>query len=179
MYYWHSFKLKNMKLTLKLTALLLLFYSCSDKEDDFENDYVTLKDSYYKMTSFISTQSIIDINNDGIINSDVFLELSHYSTVYGLNKKVKKKQTLFSFYIPHQYIFPDGLVDFERNGFTILLDNDVHFVENILIDNENEVKYFSKISETKYRLILAKKYYDFRSSQYTYNEFEINYELAD
>ena len=168
-----------MKLTLKFAFLLFVFYSCSREEDDFINNTIALKDSYYKMTSFTSTESLVDINNDGIINSDVFLELSHYSTVYDLNKKVKKKQTLFSFYIPHQYIFPDGLVDFERNGFTILLDNDVHSVENILIDNENEVKYFSKISETKYKLILAKKYYDFRSSQYTYNEFEINYELAD
>ena len=74
---------------------------------------------------------------------------------------------------------PNGFVEFSRNGFIVKLDKENHLIENLIIDNENEIKHFSKISETKYKLILIKSYYDFNTSQIINNEFEVIYEKVD
>ena len=161
---------------------MILFYSCSrEYDDDFEN-----KDFYYKITSFTSTQSLIDINNDGVINSNILLETTNYSSYpYDLEIKIKKSNDFISFYLPFQNIMydlnccPNGFVEFSRNGFVIRLGKENHLIENLIIDNENEVKHFSKISETKYKLILIKSYYDFNTSQIINNEFEVIYEKVD
>ncbi len=170
-----------MKLILKTTFFLILFYSCSNEYDE-EN--IQLKQKLYKITSFTSTQSLIDINNDGVINSNILLETTNYSSYpYDLEIQIKRNNDFISFYLPFQNITydlnccPNGFVEFSRNGFVVKLDKENHLIENLIIDNENEIKYFDKISETRYRLIVIKKYYDFSTSQDINNEFEIIYDL--
>ena len=52
-------------------------------------------------------------------------------------------------------------------------------IENYIIDNDNKIISFRKISETKYKLIFQKKYYDFNTMQDVNGEFTIIYELND
>ena len=82
-----------MKLILKTTFFLILFYSCSREYDE---DHFPLEQKLYKITSFTSTQSLIDINNDGVINSNILLETTNYSSYpYDLKIQIKKAMILF------------------------------------------------------------------------------------
>ncbi len=170
-----------MKKLIKTTFLLILFYSCSN---EYVDDNIPLEQKFYKIVSFTSTQGLIDINNDGVINSNILLETTNYSSYpYDLQIMIKRSKDYVSFYLPFQNIVydfnccPSGYVEFTRNGSILELEKENHLIENLIIDDENEIKYFGKISETRYKLILIKTYYNFNISQNINSEFEIIYEM--
>jgi len=72
-----------------------------------------------------------------------------------------------------------GYVEYGTNGFTMLLDINNHYIENYVVDDEYEVKFFKKISERRYELKILKKYYDFNTLESRHIEFDVVYELVN
>jgi len=164
---------------LLLVLTIFSFSSCHKNEELG----VTLDDRFYKILSFTS-QNTIDVNNDGQSNTDVLVQLTNYANYpYDFEILVKRELTLYNFYIPAQSIIYDSnnaaYVNFDREIYIKSLEDNSDYIENYIIDNDNKIISFRKISETKYKLIFQKKYYDFNTMQDVNGEFTIIYELND
>jgi len=171
-------KLQYFFLILTIASM----FGCSDDESSTTN-----QDDYYRVLSFETTaNSEIDLNNDGISNSNVLNELTNYS-IYPFDLEIKSlnNQKLYSFYLPNQNIqydlncCPSGYVEFARNGFTITLDNDIFSTENMEIDSDNYVINFTKQNNNQMKIVLRKKYFDFNDISFKNIEFEIIYEKTN
>jgi hypothetical protein len=166
---------------IMLIAFQLLFLSCTDDNDIIGDNKVSKE---FKITSFKSFENQIDINNDNITNSNMLLEIENYFNSADLETKEFDNEILISFYIPKQNIYydynccPSGYVEFSKNGFTLLTNKDI-VVEDVIIDEENRIINFSKISDLKYKLILQKKYFNFDLMQFDFVNFEILFELSN
>jgi len=174
------FKTKNMKNLqhLFLIVTIVSIFGCSEDESSTTYEY-----NYYRVLSFeTAANSKIDLNNDGVSNSNILNELTNYSTYpYDLVMKSLNNQKLYSFYLPNQNIqydlnsCPSGFVEFARNGFIITLDNDIFSTENMEIDSDNYLIYFTEQNNNQMKIILRKKYFDFNDNSSKNIEFEITY----
>jgi len=182
-------------------GLLTLAFACSG--DDSETAIRYKESTYYKMINFDLIEEDyyfyhnnrgkakpIDLNNDGISNTNILLELDHYFSeprTYDLeiNKEKGKKtyEAFASFYLPRQYFILDGdipppiTVQFEKHGFPLIFKEN-ELIENYYVGREDIVIKFEKKSDTQYELILEKEFYDFATSSNTRNWYKIIYEKS-
>ena len=164
-----------MKSIIKIIFITGLIISCSKERSEIVG--ITLEDYQYKITSFTS-QNSIDINNDGIANTDMLLELSDYFLPsYDLRILVKRELVLYDFFLPFQNIDYSDYVQFTKFGYSIITEEKFDLIENYDLNNETKVISFEKISELEYKLTLEKKYFDFNLNQDVNCRFNITYEL--
>ncbi|MEZ0007364.1 hypothetical protein ABH942_002745 [Flavobacterium sp. 28YEA47A] len=172
-----------MKKIMFLFLCFTVIFSC---ENDSKIEGEIKRDSYFRITEFIISENSIDLNNDNIMNTNMFLEfLNYFNSTYDLQIKTNKNSSLLSFYLPKQNIFfdylccPNGYVEFSKNGFTINMNRTQTRLENQIIDNENKVILFSKLNDSSYKLILEKKYFDFNSNSLSAKIYEIKYDMIN
>lgn len=170
----------------RIALILVCFIMLSSCEEDLETMNWMPEDVYYKIISFRVADGSIDLNNDGIKNADIFLEVTNYfNGTYNLQIKSNSDSSLLSFYFPAQNISydylccPDGYVEFYKNGFTTLVRKNQPILESRVIDADNKIIQFSKVTETRYKLLLEKKYFDFSTTSYQTKTFEIVYDRID
>ena len=165
-------KMKNIKLIL----IILLIISC--KKNSNYNE-IKNKQLLYHIQSFSTVDGAIDINNDGITNTDILYELTNYSKPnYDLRIISNKEKTYYDMALPSQYIDSNGhtiLVDFESHKYSMSFKNEINLLENYKLDSVNKIIRLKKISQNKYNLILRKKLFDFNSSQIVEKDFLIDY----
>jgi len=183
-----------MKNLFLISAFFILFSCISD--DNMRT--ASSKKIQYRIIDFYSLDNIsVDLNNDGIKNIDIMLEVDYYfdnnfyyhdlEEIRGMNTTKKGKVTetgerFFDVVLPIQYFYPNNInpfssFSFERSVYIIHLNMDKdNIYQSIYIDDENSVLQFEKTSETQYEAIIEKKYYDFATSSNTRNWYKIVYE---
>jgi len=185
-----------MKNIFLISVVSVLFFSCVN---DPEEVYHSGKKIQYKIVNFYSVEGVsVDLNNDGVKNSDIMLETDYYFDKYsghysdleeirGINTTKKGKVTEtrdrnFQFVLPKQYFNPHAdqsftEFTFERSSYMIHMDTDKNGIyQSIYIDDENSVLQFEKISETQYEAIIEKKYYDFATASYVKHKYKVVFE---
>jgi len=188
-----------MKNIFLISLVSFLLFSCYS--DDSETPIRYKESTYYKMINFDLIEEDyyfyysnrgkakpIDLNNDGISNTNILLELDHYfseprtSDLEIKKEKGKKTDEAFaSFYLPKQnFILDDDIpppiiVQFEKHGFPLIFKEN-ELIENYYVGREDIVIKFEKKSDTQYELILEKEFYDFVTSSNTRNWYKIVYE---
>jgi len=185
-----------MKNIFLISLFLVLSFSCVK---DPEVEYGYGKKIHYKIVDFYSIEGIsVDLNFDGIKNSDIMLEVDYYfdnTRSFDLEEIRSMRRTdsgkswetgerFFRLVLPKQYFYPDTYPPFIKTDFIftesyyhIDLDKDKdNFYKSIYIDDENSVLQFEKTSEMHYEAIIEKKYYDFATSSYTKHKYKVTFE---
>lgn len=159
-----------------LFLISIFFISCSNDDEDIDIS----RDKYFKIVSFKTNGTQLDLNNDNLSNSNILLELTNYSAYpYDLEiKRLSDNSELFSFYLPKQNII-NNFVEFYRGGGFTFLQEEEDIVNNIEIDDENFITELVKSSASNYKLTLQKKYYDFSTKTMETIEFEIIFEQIE
>jgi len=185
-----------MKNIFLISLISILCFSCVK---DPEETYNSSKKNQYKIVNFYSVDDIsVDLNYDGIKNSDIMLEVDYYfdnfrsfdlEEIISMRRTGRKKswetgERFFHFILPKQYFYPDTYPPFiktdfifEESYYNIELDMDKdNFYKSIYIDDENSVLQFEKTSETQYEAIIEKKYYDFATTSYVKHKYKVVFE---
>ncbi|MFV0541781.1 MAG: hypothetical protein ACK5MZ_11195 [Aestuariibaculum sp.] len=157
---------------MRYLIVCFLLIGCSKNDD---KNQINSKDTFYKIISFNITDNPIDIDNNGVLSTDILSELTNYSYYpYDLEIKNNNDKKLFSFYLPTQNIDINNFVEFSRNGFTYELEGEN--LNNVEIDSNNFIIRLEKTTSFRYKLVLKKKYYDFSINAFNNFEFDIVFE---